>query len=385
MKYFTVHILFSIFLLTASCSERTNSDTGDFNSNEENVLGYSLGLLDTIYLDADSTSQIGYFFKSDLGIHYADRIQSKIFTYDWTGKPIGTYLGVGDGPSNQNGLHGIVYQDNRFYILSDVFMSRFNTDYILDNRSQLKWGGKESYEEMLSFPREDMFGLYEISWISRMVNLPFIALEGGKGYILPVMMTHPKLNGYWTSEYYKKVFNLGLFDENFQLTKLGGRRSELYLDHQYLPNFDYTYFVKKGDSLIVSFPIDPSLYIYDLGLQYLGKFGEEGIGMKKDYIPTQTLEEAESQWEMDFRQFGYYDQLYYDEKSQLLFRSYVPKGTNGGFSRLQIYQGESLIADLEVPLRFKVIGSKDGLFYADGIIDEENEKLAFYTFTIDEN
>jgi hypothetical protein len=30
------------------------------------------------------------------------------------------------------------------------------------------------------------------------------------------------------------------------------------------------------------------------------------------------------------------------------------------------------------------LGSVDGVFYADGIVDEENEKLAFFKFKLDE-
>jgi len=198
------------------------------------------------------------------------------------------------------------------------------------------------------------------------------------------MMTHPKLNGYWTTEYYEQVANLGRFDAGFKLIQLGGKRSEKYLNYEYLPNFDYTHLIRKGDNLIVSFPIDHELYVYDLELQFLKKFGVPGKQMKTDYIPTQTLEEAESQWEMDFNQFGHYDHLHYDEDSKLLFRSYIPKGRDSGRSRIQVYKGENLVGDFEVPLRFKVIGSHRGEFYADGIVDEENEKLGFFKFTFNE-
>lgn len=341
--------------------------------------------LDTIFVDPEASSQVGFFFFLENGIGFSDRIQSKVFEYDFDGNLMGSFLGSGEGPERQNGTYGIVVNNKERMILSDRSISIFDSNYVRQNRLNLDWGGEESYEEMLHAPSPEMFGLYEITWISRDVNMPFIALEDNQGFVLPVMMTHPELNGYWTTEYYETVPMLGLFDQDFKLQKLGGLRSKEYLNYQYLPNFDYIHLEQKGDSLLVCFPIDPMIHVYDLDLNFLGTFGAPGENMKTDYITTQTLEEAESQWPTDFLQFGHYDDLFYDEEQNLLFRTYLPQGKGAPSSRLQIYRDEKLIGDLEVPIRFRVLGSKDGVFYADGIVDEENEVLAFFKFTLNEN
>lgn len=369
------------FFCNTACKKQQENDRISLDSSGAKI---ELMSLDTILLDGSLTSQVGYFFISDLGVHFADRVQSKLFTFSLEGEYLGTSLEKGDGPKNQNGLQGLVFKDSLFYVLSDKFISIFDRDFTIKERFQFKWGGHEPFEEMLNFPTADMFGLYEIAWISRLVNMPFIPLEKEGGFILPVMMTHPKLNGYWTTDYYEEVSNLGLFNKNLELIKLGGKRSKEYLDHHFLPNFDFTNLVRRRGELLVSFPIDYKIYVYDLNLEYLRKFGDPGKMMKQDYISTQTLEEAEAQWELDFDQFGFYDHLFYDEEKDLLFRSYVPQGRQENFSRLQIYREERLVADVKVPLRFKVIGSSGKFYYADGIIDEENEKLGFYKFSIDE-
>jgi len=77
--------------------------------------------------------------------------------------------------------------------------------------------------------------------------------------------------------------------------------------------------------------------------------------MKMDYIPTQTLEEAESQWGTDRVQFGHYDDIFYDCKEGLLFReSYLPRGNGGGGKKKKNFllvcrfiRGIQLAADLE--------------------------------------
>jgi hypothetical protein len=381
MKNFQVMILFMTLIGCKSSLESENVyDKGILESDSR----YKIVALDTVYLKASNSSFVGYWFLNNEHIHFIDRIQSKVFRFDHEGNFSGEFLGKGDGPDRQNGIYGIRNNGNEFIILSDSHISIFDSKFILKNRLNFDLNGKESYEEMLHMPRADMFGLYEIAWIGQNVNTPFLPLEEGKGFILPLQMTHPELNGYWTKEYYESVATFGFFDANYKLQKLGGKRSNEYLKYDFLPNFDFLFFTEKKDSILVSFPIDPEIHIYDRDFKFKGTFGEKGKSMKTDYTPTQTLEEAESQWEMDINQFGHYDQIFYDSKEDLLFRSYLPEGKGAESARLQIYKGNQLIADLVVPVRFKVLGSIDGVFFADGIVDEENETLGFFKFRLNE-
>lgn len=372
-------------LVVSSCGSSDTKEESQIVAENRVEIQLDSMQLDTIFVAADASSQVGFFFFSEGGIGFSDRIESKVNEFDFDGNSKGSFLGSGEGPERQNGTYGILVKDDDLMILSDRSISIFDSTYVRQNRLNLDWGGEESYEEMLHAPSPEMFGLYEITWISQDVNMPFVVLENNQGFVLPVMMTHPELNGYWTTEYYETVPMLGLFDRDFNLQKLGGLRSKEYLNYQYLPNFDYVHLEQKGDSLLVCFPIDPMIHVYDLDFNFLGTFGESGQNMKTDYITTRTLEEAESQWETDFLQFGHYDDLFYDEEQNLVFRTYLPQGRGHASSRLQIYRDEKLIGDLKVPIRFRVLGSKDGVFYADGIVDEENEVLAFFKFTLNEN
>ena len=49
---------------------------------------------------------------------------------------------------------------------------------------------------------------------------------------------------------------------------------------------------------------------------------------------------------------------------------------------MQIYKGTVLVGDVQVPSRFNIIGYDENFIYADGYLDESNEKLAFYKFKI---
>ncbi len=381
MKNFQVVVL---IMALNGCKSSVDSENIASKCELESISGYGIADLDTAFTEIPNLSFVGYWFLANKQIHFIDRVQSRVFRFDHDGNFKGEFLGKGDGPDRQNGIYGIATNEDEFIVLSDTHISKFDSEFKLRERLNFDLNNKESHEEMLHLPRADMFGLYEIAWIGQNVNTPFLPFGEGNGFILPLQMTHPELNGYWTKEYYESVAIFGFFNEKYQLQKLGGKRSEEYLKYGFLPNFDYLFFTTKNDSILVSFPIDPALHVYDFNFNLLGTFGEKGQSMKTDYVPTQTLEEAESQWEMDLKQLGHYDHIFYDSKVDLLFRSYLPEGKGAKSARLQIYKTNQLVADLVVPIRFRVLGSIDGVFYADGIVDEENETLAFFKFKLDE-
>ncbi len=346
--------------------------------------GLFITSLDTIYVDEEESSLVGFFFYSNSKMHWADAVSSQVFAYDEKGKTVKTFLGAGDGPTNQNGINAVLEFRDEFKILSGFTLSTFDSTFTVISRQQIDWGEKESYDEMLNNPRADMKGLYEVNWMGRKINFPIRTFENSEFLAMPISMSHPGLNGYWTTEYYQEVAFLGLFNSEMKLEKIGGIRSPKYLDYRYVPNFDKAYLETKGDSILASFPIDPKIYVYDLDLKLLGSFGEEGEGLNMNYVTTQTLDEAEDRYASDMQELGYYDHLFYHKESDLIFRTYLPNGSLGKNSRLQIYKDHELVADEIVPTRFRVLGSKDGVFYADGIVDEENEVLAFFKFTLDE-
>src|SRR6218665_3693476 len=104
--------------------------------------------------------------------------------------------------------------------------------------------------------------------------------------------------------------------------------------------------------------------------------------MKTDYHATQgNFEEVESHFQEEMKKYGHYDFLCHDQKNKLTFRSY--KKAESKLSGLQVYNGQyNLIADVDTPWDFQVIGDIAPYYYASGIINEEKEILGIYRFAL---
>jgi hypothetical protein len=68
----------------------------------------------------------------------------------------------------------------------------------------------------------------------------------------------------------------------------------------------------------------------------------------------------------------------------MFFRGYK-KGGGAINEGLQIYREHTLIADIDVPVGFKVLGLINGYIYASGEIDEDAGEIYVYRFKINNN
>ena len=66
----------------------------------------------------------------------------------------------------------------------------------------------------------------------------------------------------------------------------------------------------------------------------------------------------------------------------MLFRSYV-KGANAPYDGLQVYRSDkTMIADVDVPKGFKVLGYIKPFYYSQVAEDSEQGKLSIYRFRL---
>jgi hypothetical protein len=374
------YILFLIFL--TSCKNTPSEIT----IQDKEVL-YSLIEVDTIFLEKDFFSGNGFFQFSQGELYFVDQIFSTISKYNASGELIGTFLGKGDGPSEQNNIHGFVPNalEEGHLVLDNFELVIFDSNFVRQKRLPIAWNHSDSYQEMLDNPKAEMLGLYEIAWKMKGENSAFLSVgkDPQRSILLPISMSHPTLNGYISEEYYKNVYTFGRYNLSSNKVETGfGNRSEEYLRHSFIPNFDFFHFTTKGDSILVSFGIDPLIHVYNQDFKLIGKFGWTGEEMNINYPKTQTIEEAIDNYKTDLEKAGFYHHIYFDSASQLLFRTYFPDGIEKGKSRLQVFKNHILVGDFEVPERFRVLGSEGSTFIADGILDEEKDKLGIFKFSL---
>jgi hypothetical protein len=373
----------SVIFLCFSCSfsnedqEFTKIEMEDITLQEINI--------EEIILNVEQSSFVGFFEYKDHTLYYVDQIYSTISTFNQEFDFEKTFLGRGEGPSNQNVINGFkpFALGNQHIILGSNEFVFHTPEFLPLEKVPIQWLYDESFHQMANSPKATMVGLYEINWKGKGNNNNFLVLPKDSIAILPVEMSHPQLNGYQHEEYYQTVSIFGLYNlEKRKIDKVKGLRTQAYLDYKFIPNFDFMNFTAKGDSILVSFPPDHLIHIFDSGFNLIGQFGKERTEINRKYPKTSDPEEALPNSISDLSKAGYYDHIYYDEKSGLVFRSYFPEGKNKGYSKIQIFKNHILIGDFMVPERFKVLGSDDNYFYADGLFDEKNEILGIYKFQL---
>ena len=176
---------------------------------------------------------------------------------------------------------------------------------------------------------------------------------------------------------------MGVNLKNARADRLLGRFSPAYVPNSYLCKlFVYTGFdIARNGDFYMAMEADSLIYQYDRDYRPIRSFGRAGRGMDCSYPVLRNLDEIQAHY-ADGRAMGHYDWIEYIDRTGLLFRSYV-KSAEAEVYGLQIYDGTVLVADVDVPVGFRVKGYIAPYYYAVGRIDEENEKIPVYRFKLD--
>lgn len=142
-------------------------------------------------------------------------------------------------------------------------------------------------------------------------------------------------------------------------------------------NFD----IDAQGNFYVTYEADSLIYVYDKNHRRTCLFGFSGRNMDTDYMSTPTLSDVRKNYANERKRRGYYNWIEYDDINGLLFRSYQ-KGEGEPTDGLQVYRGCDLIADLDVPKQFRVMGYIEPYYYSNVVADEEAEKLYIYRFSL---
>lgn len=344
--------------------------------------------LDSLILEKEYFSGVGFFSIGQDQLYFVDQVFSTVIDFNKEGQYKATFLGKGDGPDEQNNIHGFYpfALKDKHVVLDNFELVVFDKDFQKETSFPIEWDYSESHQDMVNNPNGSMLGLYEIAWKPRGNNTSFLIMDNATEVILPVTMSHPTLNGYISEDYYKSVSVFGKYDLSKKKVIEGfGMRSEKYLAHRFIPNFDFSFFTQRKDEILVSFAIDPLIHVFDPDGSLKYKFGVEGEGVQSNYPITNTIDDALDNYKTDLEKAGFYHFIYSENDKFLTFRTYYPKGTEKGYARLQIYQENKLIGDVEVPERFRIVGKIGDTYYADGIVDELNDRLGIYTFKLNLN
>jgi hypothetical protein len=388
MKNLPYFIIIYLFCICCSKSDINSKKYFDIpHQNQENSINPTVKLTIVPVL-IDSTiecSYVGNFWIHNDTLCFSDLYFNYIYRIRNDGSVIDKQVGKGNGPNEVIAFDYNIPLNNGYLLVSSANSRIYKFSSNGKKLSSVKINWKVTRAEGLKIqknpdPRDHK--AYEFDFgIDNIVQL-----WDNDHIAIGLTSSLEKFNGYFnTSLYYSFGRILAIINtENGEIENIIGRRSPVYIDQTNIPNFDHFCFDVKGDEIYLSFWPDHTIYVIDKQHdKALYSFGEPGRNMKTSYPRTNSYEEAEMQRVTDQQSFGHYHNIVYDKNSQLLFRSYT-KGENATTDGLQVYKNNSLLADLDVQVGFKIVGSVEGVIFAqinDG--NNENQKLFIYKVTIE--
>lgn len=369
--------IFILFVLLSACEERKITSNEYYSKKgmhlaEKNA--YIKIEVDTLKIETDmETSFNGNFTISNTGIVFNDLFFGFLFHFDKDLNLLSKNLGIGNRSNELKGADYITYSNitNKYYVLSSKtgIVAVINSQFQKEKEFKINFNIKRTREEVIKEPLPYLMDSYELDYgydgILKVFDENHLAIA--------VTSSHPKFNGYYNSnKYYENSRIIALINlEDEYIDKLIGRRPPIFLKKQ-LPNYDhFNYEINNGD-LYLNFYPEASIYKIDKEKDTLQSvFGIKGNDMKTNYVTTNSYEEAHKREFEDYSKYSFYNSLYIDKN--LVFRGYTKNNTkNDG---LQIYKNGILIADLNFPKRYKIIGKIGNEYYASKIGIKKREDM----------
>ena len=386
MKFKLIFILF-LYACFTGCSTKDDRPVIP-NYSKKSIAVRSLDI-DSVIIDASNTSSMGFFYMEDSLIYFIDKMFASLYTYGLDGQYIDRYLGRGNGPNELPHIRKIFPTDSGKVLYGfdsgNMMYEIDKTDWTVSKKGIIDFGWGKRKVSGTDPTSPSMYKYNVLNYF----NFSFEEIPGTDKMIFPVHSESRNYSGSSVSSnadfYYKTARIFGVLDKNsVKVDKVFGYKSDLYNSYKYIPNFEgMSFTIKNADTIFVNFFPDPLIYSYKFSEDNpTYSFGNGGVDMRQDYPVTHSYDEAVKRLQSDAMEYGYYATLKYIHETNLLFRGYY-KGGNPGSDGLQIYKGTTLIADVDVPLRFQVIGYREPYYYAARYWpDQYDQTFVFFKFKV---
>jgi hypothetical protein len=331
---------------------------------------------DSTEIDIFYTSGQGNFFMKDSIITFASHYYAKIYNYNCnTGELISSHFGLGQGPNELlRFFHATpIINDTSFFIINNnIDVTLYNNRYELDRKGIIDFKWKD-----LCIGAYDSPSVYNFMLKT---DLGANIYKYGENLIIPLqpILHYVCEDERVTKEHFAKSHIFGLLDINtMEVNKVFGHYSPVY-QKQLLPHFNFFSYTFDNDLFYVDFPVDSLIYVYKYPDTLLYSFGFECKDIVRSYTTSTVLNDEIYE---DFRRNGLNAEIINFKESGLLFRTYIrnmEKATCG----MQIYDNTTydLLADIDVPFSFKLLGYYGACFYGVTMMPRETDDNTYVTF-----
>lgn len=369
-----------MILLGVSCKHESNIiHVG------ENHSGHCLVEVDTTFVCLENSSGEGNFYLKDSIITFVDVRNCTFYDMNLDGQLIESYFGKGRG-ENEIGLVMYAYPIENDPLNRGVIVDQNGLVTIFDRKNR-----KIDYSKKMNFGkvngRHDQYkspGLYNIIDFTDL-GVSFY-LDSDSLLIFPagindhVAASPDRID----DERYEKGAILGKLNlSTMEVDRVLGRFPEIY-KHKPMPHLEFFQYVISNGLLYVDHAVDSLIYVYKYpdDLQYT--MGYECSRFDRDYTSTRTIDQGENFYR-DMQHVGVNSGLLFCPENNTLCRTYL-KNMMTCESGMQIYKNNDLIADVEMPAYFKLLGYRDGFYYGvrlTPVEDPEFTYLVLYKIKID--
>lgn len=371
---FNLLLILTVFINACQNHKEQELDFGDIS------MEYQLAEMDTVYVQLPSFSENGFFRIENEWVYYFDPIFSTANKISQNGEVLKTYLGLGDSPSEirqdfvwhgrLGSKHIFMGRASDIHVFTDEFEREEDFMYVVP-RTKERYDGKKEVE----------VGTYDMDIVFNVLTSKNLAIDIYQNIYVPVRIL-PRVNPSYnlaTDGYYNDAASIGRININSgKLETVFGNFPSEYLDHRW-EHYDDRFITLKSDSIFVGYKGSFKIQVYspfpENDLIY--EFGQKEATINSEIKNFISFEETP----YDSFKNGFYSHLYYDSINNLMFRSFIidRESNKGG---VQIYRNKDLVAQFNTVHKFNVIGYHNGFYYADGILNEEEDQLGFYKFKL---
>jgi hypothetical protein len=373
----TLVILLFVILFESCTSNNKQEQYWDIPTKVEIDLKITQITLDTVRVNHENNSGVGSYLLYKDTLVFVDELYSTLYLFDENFNEIDRRFGRGDGPDEVSGrIVGFTVKEGRLFALGPSY-----DYYILDiGLGEVMQKGSLSFDseslnnasEVMNNPRPEYMEIYEVDY----PGLQIVFLNDEE-VLLNITTSHPLFNAFSHREFYDSGRVLAVLDiSSGKLSGIYGRMSPIYQSWKFLP---YLSSVKLDgndeNGFYLGFEADPLIYYFSAPDELKYAFGKVGKRMKVDYEQVVGTENYVQYYKELRPKYGFFTFIYHLPELNLLFRGYQ-RGESENEDGLQIYQGEVLIGDVDVPKGFNLIGYRNSKFYGeikseDGLSSEE--------------
>lgn len=336
--------------------------------------------IDTMYASGENLSGMGNFYFKDSVITFVDAISCTFYDINLEGKIVDSYFGKGRGENEIRALmfaypiendplnRGIIVDNNNIATIFD----RTSKNVITSKRIDFGW--QERSHDRYRSP-----SLYNISsfsdfgvsfyWVSDSILLFPVSIINRK-------TKNPDKIGH---ERYEEGAILGELNlSTMKVNKVRGGFPEIY-KAQPMPHLEFFQYTCSNDMFYVNHGVDSLIYVYGYPDKLQYTIGYECSNIDRHYTSTKVIDYGDS-FKKDFQHVGMNTGLLFCVGNNTLCRTYI-KSASTGASGMQVYKNNDLIADVEMPSYFKLLGYKDGCYYGARFVpleDLETTRIVLY-------